>query len=124
MGNIVLLKLLEAATDPNVSFEVIEETLYMDIEAPVFSEKYSVLDGFQSFEEQALWDFFKEFVKHGIDDARYYDLFYTMMTHRLNGSFPLGFAMNEYNGFNDEVLVKLPSEMQKQLKSYTFDKYN
>ena len=86
---------MEAATDPNVSFEVIEETLYMDIEAPVFSEKYSVLDGFQSFEEQSVWNFFKEFVKHGMDDARYYDLFYTMMTHRLNGSFPLGFAMSE-----------------------------
>ena len=42
------------------------------------------------------------------------------MTHRLNGHFPLGFAMSEHNGFNDEVLAKLPSEMQKQLKSYTF----
>ena len=44
------------------------------------------------------------------------------MTHRLNGHFPLGFAMSEHNGFNDEVLAKLPSEMQKQLKSYTFHK--
>ena len=44
-----------------------------------------------------------------------------MLTHRLNGGFPLGFAISEQNGFNDEVLAKLPSEMQKQLKSYTFD---
>jgi hypothetical protein len=28
--------------------------------------------------------------------------------------------MSEHNGFNDEVLAKLPSEMQKQLKNYTF----
>ena len=30
--------------------------------------------------------------------------------------------MSEHNEFNDEVLAKLPSEMQNQLKSYTFDK--
>ena len=34
----------------------------------------------------------------------------------------LGFAMSEQNGFNDETLAELPSEMQKQLKSYTFYK--
>ena len=28
--------------------------------------------------------------------------------------------MSQYNGFNNEVLAKLPYEMQKQLKSYTF----
>ena len=42
------------------------------------------------------------------------------MTHRLNGHFPLGFAMSEHNGFNDEVLAKLPSRILKQIKSYTF----
>ena len=46
----------------------------------------------------------------------------TIWTQRLNGSFPLGFAMSKYNGFNDKVLAKLPSEMQKQLESYTFHK--
>ena len=45
-----------------------------------------------------------------------------IVTHRLNGSFPLGFAMSKYNGFNDKVLAKLPLEMQKQLESYTFHK--
>ena len=65
--------------------------------------------------------FFKEFVKRGIDDARYYELIYTMLTHRLHGDgFPLGFAMSEQDGFNDKVLAKLPSKIQKQLKSYTF----
>ena len=63
--------------------------------------------------------FFKEFVKCGMDDARYYELIYTMLTHRLNDNFPLGFAMSEQDGFNDKVLAKLPSKIQKQLKSYT-----
>ena len=67
-------------------------------------------------------DFFKEFVKRGMDDARCYELIYTMLTHRLNGNFPLGFAMSEQDGFNDKVLAKLPSKIQKQLKSYTFHK--
>ena len=43
-----------------------------------------------------------------------------MRTHRLNGNFTLGFALSEQDGFNDKVLVKLPSKIQKQLKSYTF----
>ena len=124
MGNIVLRKLLEAAADPNVPFEVIEETVHTALEAPVFFKKKSVLRGFKTFGRQAVCDFFKEFVKRGIDDARYYELIYTMLTHQLNGSFPLGFAMSEHNGFNDEVLAKLPSKIQKQLKSYTFYKDN
>ena len=127
IGNIVLLKLLEAAADPNVPFEVIEETVHTALETPVFCRKRSVLTGFKTFGRQAVRDFFKEFVKRGIDDARYYELIYTMLTHRLNNDdFPLGFGMSEQDGFNDEVLAKLPLEMQKQLKSYTFyqdDKY-
>jgi hypothetical protein len=122
MGNIVLRKLLEAAADPNVPFEVIEETVHTTLETPVFCMTRSALTGFNVFEKQAVCDFFKEFVKRGIDDVRYYELIYTMLTHRLNGGFPLGFAISEQNGFNDEVLAKLPSEMQKELKSYTFDK--
>ena len=57
-----------------------------------------------------------------MDDARYYELIYTMLTHRLNGHFPLGFAMSQQDGFNDKVSAKLPSKIQKQLKSYTFHK--
>ena len=119
MGNIVFRKLLEAAADPSVPFEVIEETVHTTLETPVFCMTRSALTGFNVFEKQAVCDFFKEFVKRGIDDVRYYELIYTMLTHRLNGGFPLGFAISEQNGFNDEVLAKLPSEMQKQLKSYT-----
>ena len=121
IGNIVLRKLLEAATDANIPFEVIEETVHTVLETPVFCKQESVLAGFEGFGRQAVCDFFKEFVKRGINDARYYDLIYMMLTHRLNGGFPLGFEMGKGDGFNDGVLAKLPSEMQKQLKSYTFD---
>ena len=124
VGNIVLRKLLEAAADPNVPFEVIEETVHTALEAPAYMRRGNVLSGFKIFGKQAVCDFFKEFVKRGIYDARYYELIYTMLTYRFNDNFPLGFAMSQYNGFNEEVLVKLPSEMQKQLKSYTFHKDN
>jgi hypothetical protein len=120
MGNIVFRKLLEAAADPNVPFEVIEETVHTVLETPVFCKQESVLAGFWGFERQAVCDFFKEFVKRGMDNARYYELIYTMLTNRLNGNFPVGFAMSEQDGFNDKVLAKLPSKIQKQLKSYTF----
>ena len=122
MGNIVFRKLLEAAADPNVPFEVIEETVHTALETPAYMRRGNVLSGFKVFGKQAVCDFFKEFVKRGIDDARYYNLIYTMLTHRLNNNYPLGFVVSEQNGFNDEVLAKLPSEMQKQLKSYTFHK--
>ena len=122
MGNIVFRKLLEAAADPNVPFEVIEETVHTVLETPVFCKERSVLSGFKGFGRQAVCDFFKEFVKRGMGDARYYELIYKMLTYRLNGSFPLGFAMSEQDGFNDKVLAKLPSKIQKQLKSYTFHK--
>ena len=121
MGNIVFRKLLEAAADPNVPFEVIEETVHTTLETPVFCKKRNVLTGFKTFGRQVVCDFFKEFVKRGIDDARYYELIYTILTHRLHHTdFPLGFAMSEQDGFNDKVLAKLPSKIQKQLKSYTF----
>ena len=101
---------------------MIEETVHTTLETPVFCMTRSALTGFNVFEKQAVCDFFKEFVKRGIDDARYYELIYTMLTHRLNSGIPVGFALSEQDEFNDEVLAKLPSEMQKQLKSYTFHK--
>ena len=124
VGNIVFRKLLEAAADPNVPFEMIEETVHTALKTPACLKEYNVLCSFKAFNKQAVCDFFKEFVKRGIDDARYYELIYMMLIHRLNGGFPLGFAMSNYNGFNDKVLAKLPSKMQKQLESYTFHKDN
>ena len=47
-----------------------------------------------------------------------------MLTYRLNGVFPLGFEMGKKDEFNSEVLAKLPSKIQKQLKSYNFYKDN
>ena len=66
---------------------MIEETVHKALESQVFFEKYNVLNAFQPFGEQAVYGFFKEFVKRGIDYARYYNLIYTMLTHRLNGHF-------------------------------------
>ena len=119
VGNIVLRKLLEAAA-ANAPFELIEETIHTALETPAFMRRGNVLSGFKLFGKQAVCDFFKEFVKRGIDDARYYELIYTLLTYRFNDNFPLGFAMSQFNGFNEEVLAKMPSGMQKQLKSYTF----
>ena len=72
MGNVVLRKLLEAAADPNVPFEVIEETVHTALEAPIYLKKYDVLNSFSVFNRRAVCDFFKEFVKYCIDDSRYY----------------------------------------------------
>ena len=119
VGNIVLRKLLEAAA-ANAPFELIEEIVHTALETPAFMRRGNVLSGFKLFGKQAVCDFFKEFVKRGIDDARYYELIYTLLTYRFNDNFPLGFAMSRFNGFNEEVLAKMPSGMQKQLKSYTF----
>ena len=65
-------------------------------------------------------NFFKGFVKHGIRDALYYDLIYKMLTYRLNEGYPLGFQMSREDGFNNEVLAKLPPEMQEELKGVSF----
>ena len=119
VGNIVFRKLLEAAA-ANAPFELIEETIHTALEAPAYMRRGNVLSGFKVFGKQAVCDFFKEFVKRGIDDARYYELIYTLLTYRFNDNFPLGFAISQFNGFNEEVLAKMPSGMQKQLKSYTF----
>jgi len=71
MGSIVLRKLLEAPADPNVPFEVIEETVHMALETPEYMKKYDVLNSFSVYNRRAVCYFFKEFVKSGIDDTRY-----------------------------------------------------
>ena len=72
VGNIVFHKLLKAAADPNFPFEVIEETVHTALEAIAFMRKFSVLYACYVFDKGAVCDFFKEFVKYGIDDSRYY----------------------------------------------------
>ena len=61
MGNIVFRKLLEAAADPNVPFEMIEETVHTALKTPACLKKYNVLCSFKAFNKQAVCDFFKEF---------------------------------------------------------------
>ena len=123
MGNILLYKLLEAAADPNVPFELIEETTHAGLEWPTYMKKRSAFHALATLPDkrQVVCDFFKKFVKYGVEDARYYDLIYTMLTYRLAiGSHPLGFQMSLEDGFNDEVLAKLPPEMQEELKGASF----
>ena len=81
---------------------------------------YNVFYAFYAFKienQQVVCDFFKEFIKHGINNARYFDLIYSMLTHRLGEGFPIGFEMGKTDRFNEEVLAKLPLEIQKRLKS-------
>ena len=59
MGNIVFRKLLEAAVDPNVPFEVIEETVHTALETPVFMREFDVFNAFQTFDKQAVCNFLK-----------------------------------------------------------------
>ena len=58
MGNFVLRKLLEEAGDPNVPFELIEETVHTALEEPAFCQDSSVLTGFKTFGRQAVCFFF------------------------------------------------------------------
>ncbi len=58
MGNIVFRKLLEAAADPNVPFEVIEETVHTALETQAFMREFDVLNAFQTFDKQAVCNFF------------------------------------------------------------------
>ena len=123
MGNILLYKLLEAAANPNVPFELIEETAHAGLEWPTYMQRKSAFHALASLlsQRRVVCDFFKKFVKHGVEDARYYDLIYTMLTYRLNNrSCPLGFQMSLEDGFNDEVLAKLPPKLQEELKGESF----
>jgi len=123
MGSILLYKLLEAAADPNVPFELIEETAHAGLKLPVYMQRQGAFHALAVVfsKRRVVCDFFKKFVKHGIEDARYYDLIYTMLTYRLPiGSHPLGFQMSLEDGFNDEVLAKLPPKMQEKLKGASF----
>ena len=93
-GEIVFLKLLEAANNSNISFELIEEVVrtILRTKIGIISDNVFGLAGFQ-YGAQVVCNFFKEFVKHGGNDARYYNLIYEMLTYQtvLNKSFPLGF---------------------------------
>ena len=123
LGEITLNKLLKAANDPNVSFDLIEKTVNL-----VLYTNLTVADGniieFVGFLGgwELICNFLKVFVKHGESDARYYNLIYMILTHqsRKNDSFPIGHAVRTCEGFEDAVLAKLPLEMRKQLEGESF----
>ena len=130
-GEIVFLKLLEAANNSNISFELIEEVVrtILRMKIGIISDNVFGLAGFQ-YGAQVVCNFFKEFVKHGGNDARYYNLIYEMLTYQTvhNKSFPLGFRACKGTGWDEEVFAKLPPEMQERLGSESFyandgDKY-
>ena len=72
-GEIVFLKLLEAANNPNISFELIEEVVHTILRTKIgiISDNVFGLAGFQ-YGTQVICNFFKEFVKYGENDVRYY----------------------------------------------------
>ena len=122
-GEIVFLKLLEAVNNPNISFKLIEEVARTILlkKIGIISDNAFGITGSQ-FGAQVLCNFFKEFVKHGEKDARYYNLIYEMLTYQTvrNQSFPLGFRARRGTGWKEEVLAKLPSEMQERLSGESF----
>ena len=123
VDNILFYKLLEAVEDPNIPFEVIKETVHMALNSPSCMGCYNVFYAFYAIRlenQQVVCNFFKEFIKHGINDTRDYDLIYTMLTHRIGEGCPIGFEMGKKSRFNYEVLAKLILKMQKRLKSETY----
>ena len=122
-GEIVFLKLLEAANNPNIPFKLIEEVARTILHKSMNYTGSNVFEstGFQ-YGNQVICDFFKEFVKYGEIDARYYNLIYEMLTYQTtrNKSFPLGYRARRGTGWNEEVFAKLPSEMKKQLSKESF----
>ena len=87
----------------------------------IISDNVFGLAGFQ-YGSQVVCNFFKEFVKHGGNDARCCDLICGMLTCRTvsNKLFPLGFRARKGTGWDEEVFAKLPPEMQEQLGSESF----
>lgn len=126
LGRIIFNVLLKAANDPEIPFEAIEGTVLKTLNTRgMFSDDNPFTQHAYVNEKarQGVCNFFKAFVKHGQEDARYYDLIYTMLTHQIakNKSFPLGFQMVLRDGFNKEVLAELPQEMQERLRRETFN---
>ena len=103
-------KLLKAADDPNVSFDLIERTVHVTLRANITLVKDNIfaLADFVGY-QKAIYDFFRKFIKYGKLDARYYDLIYEMLTYQIreNQSFPLGYRiLEECKLFKDEILCE------------------
>ena len=123
-GEIVFLKLLEAANNPNIPFELIEKVVHITLRTRVDDIVSDNVFGMAGLFEgkQIICDFFKEFIKHGKNDDRYYNLIYEMLTYQTveDTSLPLGYQIRKCTGWEGEVFAKLPAEIQEQLRSESF----
>lgn len=123
-GEIVFLKLLEAANNPNIPFELIEKVVHITLRTRVDDIVSDNVFGMAGLFEgkQIICDFFKEFIKHGKNDDRYYNLIYEMLTYQTveDTSLPLGYQIRKCNGWEGEVFAKLPAEIQEQLSGESF----
>ena len=123
VGQIAFNKLLKAADDQTIPFELIEKTVNVVAHENVTVINDSVFDytGF-AMGWQLVCDFLKAFIRHGKQDARYYDLVYMILTRqpRKDDSFPIGHCIKDCKGFKDGVLAEFPPEMQGQLKGESF----
>ena len=123
-GEIVFLKLLEAANNPNIPFELIEKVVHITLRTRVDDIVSDNVFGMAGLFEgkQIICDFFKEFIKHGKNDDRYYNLIYEMLTYQTveDTSLPLGYQIRKYTGWEGEVFAKLPAEIQEQLSGESF----
>ena len=123
-GEIVFLKLLEAANNPNIPFELIEKVVHITLRTRVDDIVSDNVFGMAGLFEgkQLICDFFKEFIKHGKNDDRYYNLIYEMLTYQTveDTSLPLGYQIRKCTGWEGEVFAKLPAEIQEQLSGESF----
>ena len=123
-GEIVFLKLLEAANNPNIPFELIEKVVHITLRTRVDDIVSDNVFGMAGLFDgkQIICDFFKEFIKHGKNDDRYYNLIYEMLTYQTveDTSLPLGYQIRKCTGREGEVFAKLPAEIQEQLSGESF----
>lgn len=123
-GEIVFLKLLEAANNPNIPFELIEKVVHITLRTRVDDIVSDNVFGMAGLFDgkQIICDFFKEFIKHGKNDDRYYNLIYEMLTYQTveDTSLPLGYQIRKCTGWEGEVFAKLPAEIQEQLSGESF----
>ena len=123
LGLIIFNKLLKAAEDPNVPFDLIERTVHLALrtKVPAIDDNIFAMAGFH-VRWEPVGDFFKEFIKYGKRDARYYDLIYEMLTYQTveSKSFPLGASLASCKGFKCKILSEFPPAMRKQLEGEGF----
>lgn len=124
VGQIVFNVLLKAANDPKIPFKMIEKTVNKTLSTRVGCLGKNPFEDFvvTSEDRELACNFFKVFVKHGEEDSRYYCLIYKMLTYQSgkNKTYPVGFQMAQCEGFNEQVLAKLPWEMRERLKQEAF----